>query len=316
MADPSTAPPVGTVGSDPPSLAMLPLVTLLGRMPSTNPQAYAAPIPGLIHMFAGDCEPAYHAVADGRMLAAVQYQGLDTLVGGAFGVGDGATFALPDLRGRAAIGPSDAMALGTSAAKALAITWMVAILGVFPAGTDMPAMGMVVPYAGREAPAGWLPADGRLLPISDHNALFGLLGTNYGGDGMTDFALPDLRGRVPVGLGPLPDSSYVWFGTQVGETGLGVNHLISAAGSYPTAGDFGQGFVNIGEVVLFAGAVPELEEQDGWFRPDGRLMQIADFPYLYDVIGTRYGGDGVTTFALPDLGGRMIVGSVPSGSAP
>lgn len=52
-------------------------------------------------------------------------------------------------------------------------------------------------------PAGWLPADGRLLPISSNNnaALFALIGTTYGGNGQTDFGLPDLRGRVPVGQG-------------------------------------------------------------------------------------------------------------------
>ncbi|RNC87900.1 MAG: phage tail protein [Winogradskyella sp.] len=51
---------------------------------------------------------------------------------------------------------------------------------------------------------GWMECDGRLLKISDHNALFALLGTQYGGDGRTTFALPDLRGRVPVGQGSAP----------------------------------------------------------------------------------------------------------------
>ena len=53
-------------------------------------------------------------------------------------------------------------------------------------------------------PSRWLPADGRLLPISGNSALFSLLGTAYGGDGSTTFALPDLRGRVPIheGQGP------------------------------------------------------------------------------------------------------------------
>jgi microcystin-dependent protein len=51
------------------------------------------------------------------------------------------------------------------------------------------------------APVGWAPCDGRLLPISQYDALFALLGTTYGGDGQTTFALPDLRGRVPMHQG-------------------------------------------------------------------------------------------------------------------
>ena len=50
-------------------------------------------------------------------------------------------------------------------------------------------------------PAGWAPCEGQLLPIGQNMALFSLLGTNYGGDGETNFALPDLRGRVPIGQG-------------------------------------------------------------------------------------------------------------------
>lgn len=49
------------------------------------------------------------------------------------------------------------------------------------------------------APSGWLFCDGRLLPIAQYQALFSLLGITFGGDGRTTFALPDLRGRVPVG---------------------------------------------------------------------------------------------------------------------
>jgi microcystin-dependent protein len=51
------------------------------------------------------------------------------------------------------------------------------------------------------APVGWALCDGRLLPINQNQALFSLLGTYFGGDGRTTFAIPDLRGRVPVGTG-------------------------------------------------------------------------------------------------------------------
>jgi microcystin-dependent protein len=51
------------------------------------------------------------------------------------------------------------------------------------------------------APSGWAFCDGRLIPISEYEALFALIGTFYGGDGVTTFALPDLRGRIPVHQG-------------------------------------------------------------------------------------------------------------------
>lgn len=53
------------------------------------------------------------------------------------------------------------------------------------------------------APRGWAVCDGQLLPINQNQALFSLLGTTYGGNGQTNFALPDLRGRVPIHVNPL-----------------------------------------------------------------------------------------------------------------
>ncbi|MBE9180904.1 phage tail protein [Oculatella sp. LEGE 06141] len=64
-----------------------------------------------------------------------------------------------------------------------------------------PYIGEVRMFAGNFAPAGWAFCDGQLLPISENDALFTLIGTTYGGDGQTTFALPDLRSRVPVHQG-------------------------------------------------------------------------------------------------------------------
>ena len=61
-----------------------------------------------------------------------------------------------------------------------------------------PLIGEIKMFAGDFAPRGWAFCDGQLLPISQNTALFSILGTTYGGDGRTTFALPDLRGRVPV----------------------------------------------------------------------------------------------------------------------
>ncbi len=67
-----------------------------------------------------------------------------------------------------------------------------------------PFIGQIIMFAGNFAPRGWAFCDGQLLPIAQHSALFSIVGTYYGGDGRNTFALPDLRGRVPVhpGHGP------------------------------------------------------------------------------------------------------------------
>lgn len=64
--------------------------------------------------------------------------------------------------------------------------------------------------------SGWMECDGSLLPIAQNTALFSLLGTQYGGDGVTTFALPDLRGRVPIGQGTGPGLPNYAQGSQGG----------------------------------------------------------------------------------------------------
>jgi len=64
-----------------------------------------------------------------------------------------------------------------------------------------PYVGEIRMFAGNFAPAGWMFCEGQLLPISEFETLFNLIGTTYGGDGQSTFALPDLRGRVPIHLG-------------------------------------------------------------------------------------------------------------------
>jgi microcystin-dependent protein len=64
-----------------------------------------------------------------------------------------------------------------------------------------PYVGEVRMFAGNFAPAGWMFCEGQLLPISEYETLFNLIGTTYGGDGQSTFALPDLRGRLPLHQG-------------------------------------------------------------------------------------------------------------------
>src|SRR5213078_1803245 len=64
-----------------------------------------------------------------------------------------------------------------------------------------PYVGDLRMFAGNFAPAGWMFCEGQLLPISEYETLFNLIGTTYGGDGQSTFALPDLRGRIPLHQG-------------------------------------------------------------------------------------------------------------------
>lgn len=99
-----------------------------------------------------------------------------------------------------------------------------------------PYVGEIRMFAGNFAPAGWMFCEGQLLPISEYETLFNLIGTTYGGDGQETFALPDLRGRIPIHQGN---------GFILAETGgaeeitLTVNQI--AAHDHPLLGSSGAG---------------------------------------------------------------------------
>lgn len=86
----------------------------------------------------------------------------------------------------------------------------------------MPYVGEIRMFGGNFPPNGWMFCEGQLLPISENETLFQLIGTTYGGDGETTFALPDLRGRLPVHQG----SGYILAETGgVEEVTLTVNQI-------------------------------------------------------------------------------------------
>ena len=212
-------------------------------------------------------------------------------------------------------------------------------------------LGEIGLFAGNFAPQGWAFADGQLLSIASSTSLFSKLGTTYGGDGRTTFALPDLRGRAMIGEGTgaglTPRSLGASVGTDV--TLLAVNQIpshnhdaedpvitdftgggqshnnmapslalspwIATQGLYPSRNAEPASGVSpafgisgsipfIGEVVYTSSAI---DMPNGWERADGQLLQIASNTALFSLLGTTYGGDGRTTFALPDLAGRAAV---------
>jgi microcystin-dependent protein len=109
-----------------------------------------------------------------------------------------------------------------------------------------PYVGEIRMFAGNFQPAGWMFCEGQLLPISENETLFQLIGTTYGGDGQSTFALPDLRGRLPLHQGN---------GFILAETGgaeevtLTVSQI--AAHSHPLLGT-----TSIANATGVAGAIP------------------------------------------------------------
>ena len=107
-------------------------------------------------------------------------------------------------------------------------------------------IGEVKLFAGNFAPRGWALCEGQLLSISSNSALFSILGTTYGGDGRTTFALPDLRGRTPIAPGTGPGLPTSRLGDRRGNTSvskgedaktlptLSLNYIIALQGVYPS----------------------------------------------------------------------------------
>jgi microcystin-dependent protein len=91
-----------------------------------------------------------------------------------------------------------------------------------------PFVGEIRLFAGNFAPTGWAFCDGQVLSISQNTALFSLLGTNYGGDGFSTFALPDLQARAPISAGTGPGLTP----RSVGESG-GVDAVALAGSQLP-----------------------------------------------------------------------------------
>lgn len=108
-----------------------------------------------------------------------------------------------------------------------------------------PFLGEIRIWSGTRCPVGWAYCSGQLLSIDANNALFALLGTTYGGDGITTFALPNLSDRVPVHTGQGPGLSNISLGQAAGtsETTLTTSqmpahiHTVAETSSSPDSGD-------------------------------------------------------------------------------
>jgi microcystin-dependent protein len=105
-----------------------------------------------------------------------------------------------------------------------------------------PFVGQVIAVGFNFAPVGWHMCDGSLLPIAEYTALFSLLGTQFGGDGVNNFALPDLRGRAALGAGQGPGLQPYNVGQAGGAESVALTsgqigshaHALAAAGTVTT----------------------------------------------------------------------------------
>ncbi|HEX7119115.1 MAG TPA: tail fiber protein [Longimicrobiales bacterium] len=145
-----------------------------------------------------------------------------------------------------------------------------------------PFVGEIRMFGGNYAPQGWAFCDGRLLAIAEHQELYTLIGTTYGGDGSATFALPDLRGRVPIH--PDPGAGY-----PRGTAG-GAETVALAASQFPAHGhtfyasDGAAESSAPGDNVVAAGVVQMYAEGD----PNVAMSAAAIAPAV-DTAGQQYG---------------------------
>ncbi|MFD0860866.1 phage tail protein [Sungkyunkwania multivorans] len=150
-----------------------------------------------------------------------------------------------------------------------------------------PFLGEIIMFGGNFAPRGWALCDGQLLPISQYSALFSILGTTYGGDGRTTFALPDLRGRTPIHAGTGPGLSNRKLGSRGGS-----EYNILNTNQLPSHTHNGMG------LVANTGVVVGVNEDDGDSdEPAGRVLGIAasGTPYNSSPADSALGGVTATT---------------------
>ena len=237
-----------------------------------------------------------------------------------------------------------------------------------------PMIGEIRIFADNFAPMNWAFCDGTLYSISQYSACYTYIGTTYGGDGQTTFAVPDLRNKLAVGMGQGTGLSNYTIGQQGGSNTVtygvanlpahthtvtinasqntsdkdtpvgnypgitsgntysttsnanmgisslsignlsnaggsqsqnnmqpytGINYIICMEGLYGSTS--GESF--LGEVKLTASS----QVPNNWVPCNGQILQINQYQALYSLLGTTYGGNGTTNFALPDLRGRVPI---------
>ena len=163
-----------------------------------------------------------------------------------------------------------------------------------------PYVGEIRIFAGSFAPAGWAFCDGQLLAIAENDTLFNLIGTTYGGDGQTTFALPDLRSRVPMHMGTGSDGITYQIGEKAGVETVTLstqqipihNHAFLASLNAPTSTDPTAGVVaQDSQVHMFTEDVankqmnPSSLVQTGGSQPHNNLQPFLCINFILSLFG-------------------------------
>jgi microcystin-dependent protein len=279
--------------------AMQHLVATAGNFPGRGQGDPALLCMGMVHSFAGTSAAFGAPNAEGQLIWTGSNPALYSIFFTTFGFGSD-DFGLPALKGRTMTGGT---VQTNSTATTQPMTWIIAASP--EAGSEAPLIGSLAAFGGVFIPDGWLACDGRMMAIEQNVALYEAIGNSFGGANLA-FQLPDLSGPTAlVGAGA---------GGAVGSTvpgppaGLCFTYLINVSAPPPAAGGDGA-FPSdqywLGQVIAYAGsAVPP-----GWALADGSLLTAAAYPELFALLGATYGGDGKTIFKLPDLRGKMAVGT-------
>ena len=147
----------------------------------------------------------------------------------------------------------------------------------------VPYIGEVTVFAFNFAPAGWITCEGQLLPIAEYTELFSLIRTTFGGDGVETFGVPDFSSL----------------------TEEGGQYCMSLFGTVPNV----KRDALPGELALLP-----YEPPPTWINCDGQMLLIAQYQSLFQLLKTTFGGNGTTTFGIPDL--RAVPPLLPEGSGP
>ena len=165
-----------------------------------------------------------------------------------------------------------------------------------------PYVGEIRMFAGNFAPAGWMFCEGQVLPISENATLFQLIGTTYGGDGQSTFALPDLRGRLPIHMGSFAGNTFLLAesaGTE--DVALTAQHipvhthplLCANSGGIPNTNP-ANGFWAASDVTQYTDSVPGgaqmgtppiLSDATGGSQPHTNLMPYLCVNFIISLFG-------------------------------
>ena len=140
-----------------------------------------------------------------------------------------------------------------------------------PASASEPFLGQIEYYAFNFAPRNWAKCDGQILPINQNQSLYSLLGTTFGGDGRTSFALPDMRGRIPVHDGGSAGNGLTR--RNLGQKGGEEQHTLTAA-EIPAHSHSLRGNTSAGNQVLPAGNALANDAPDETYRDEAPSVDM------------------------------------------